>query len=468
MPSAELAVPARMSRVAVVVPGSRTREALVELARAGAVELAGALPPPEGEALEALRRLDSRVPAAHEAAPVLLDSPPDVASLERAEKRDLLAGEAELHRRTRLAVSHGSFAAWVGWAPSAALPRLGEALRPHGSAVVELARPSWVEPPTLLRTAPLERLFRPLVSVYGAARYRDVDPTLFTAVSFVLMFGMMFGDAGHGLVLAGLALWLRSRRTGRLAPYRHLWAIPFAAGLAAAVFGVLYGELFGPTKVLPTLWLDPIDDPEPLLLLGVAVGAVLLLVSYALGIANRWRESGPAVALFDQSGIAGLATFAGLLLLAAGFALHSLPAEIAGGVLGAGGFALLTTGFALRAGRGAAAVTQVGIESVDAVTRLVSNVISFTRLAAFGLMHAALGAIVFEAASALWGGAAGVVAAVLVFVLGNVLTFSLELLISGVQALRLEYYELYSRIFAGEGHAFAPWSLPVISLQEEP
>ncbi len=466
MPSAELVAPARMSRVAVVVPSTRTRDVLVALARAGVVELAGALPAPEGEEIEALRRLGSGEPA-RQLAPALLDSPPDVAMLERAERRELLAGEAELRRRIGLAVPHGSFAAWVGWAPSTALSELAEALHPLESAVVELARPSWVEPPTLLRAAPLERMFRPLVSVYGTARYRDLDPTLFTAVSFVLMFGMMFGDAGHGLVLAFLAVWLRGRRTGRLAPYRHLWAIPFAAGLVAAFFGVLYGELFGPTKILPTLWLDPIDNPVPLLLLGVAVGAALLLVSYILGIANRWRESGAAVAVLDQSGIAGLATFSGVLLLAAGLYLGNIPAEIAGGLIGLAGFVLLASGFALRAGRGAAAVTQAGIESIDAVTRLVSNVISFTRLAAFGLMHAALGAVVFEAASALWGGAAGAVAAVAVFVLGNVLTFSLELLISGVQALRLEYYELYSRIFAGEGHAFTPWRLPVVSLEEE-
>jgi V/A-type H+-transporting ATPase subunit I len=311
-------------------------------------------------------------------------------------------------------------------------------------------------------------MFRPLVSTYGTARYRDIDPTLFTAFSFILMFGMMFGDAGHGLVLALLAVWLRGRRTGRLAAYRHLWAIPFAAGLVAAFFGLLYGELFGPTKILPTLWLDPVSRPEPVLLVAVAVGAVLLLVSYVLGIVNRWRESGAAVAVLDQSGLAGLSTFVGLILLAAGYYLGSVPAEIAGGVIGVGGLVMLTTGFALRAGRGVAAVTEVGIESIDAVTRLVSNVISFTRLAAFGLMHAALGAIVFSAASALWGGVAGGIAAIAVFALGNVLTFSLELLISGVQALRLEYYELYSRIFAGEGHAFAPWSLPVVSLQEEP
>jgi V/A-type H+-transporting ATPase subunit I len=290
---------------------------------------------------------------------------------------------------------------------------------------------------------------------------------MFTAVSFVVMFGMMFGDTGHGLVLAGLALWLRGRRTGRLAPFRHLWAIPFAAGLAAACCGLLYGELFGPTKVLPTLWLNPLDSPTPLLVAGLAVGVVLLFASYVLGIVNRRRESGLAVALLDESGVAGLTAFAGVVLLACGVAFSAVVVAVVGGVLAAIGLSLVATGLALRAGRGAAAVTQVGIESIDALTRLFSNLISFTRLAAFGLMHAALGAVVFEAASALWGGAAGVVAAAIVFVLGNAITFTLELLISGVQALRLEYYELYSRIFAGEGHAFAPWSLSVVSLQEE-
>ena len=127
---------------------------------------------------------------------------------------------------------------------------------------------------------------------------------------------------------------------------------------------------------------------------------------------------------------------------------------------------LLAVGLVLEAGRGAAALTQAGVEFVDAVIRLFSNLVSFTRLAAFGLMHAAVGLVVFEAASALWGGPVGVVAATLVFIGGNAVAFALEALVTGVQALRLEYYELYSRIFSGEGHAFAPWSMPVRSPKE--
>ena len=179
--------------------------------------------------------------------------------------------------------------------------------------------------------------FRPLVQTYGTARYRDVDPTLFTAVSFVLMFGMMFGDAGHGLVLARLALWLRGRAPAGSRRYRHLWVIPFAAGLAAACFGVLYGELFGPTKVLPTLWLDPIDEPEPLLLLALAVGAVLLLVSYLIGIANRWRESGPPWRSSPSRASPGSRLRRRLILLAAGFYSRAFPAEIVGAVVGSSG-----------------------------------------------------------------------------------------------------------------------------------
>jgi V/A-type H+-transporting ATPase subunit I len=466
MRSAELLRAGRMSRVAVVSPRGRARDALVELAEAGCVELAGNLPPAEGDEAEALRRLKNLVAESREA-PALLRSPPEVSSLERRGKIGLLTGEVELQRRSRLAVEHGSFSAWVGWAPTARLDELSDRLAEVGSGLVELRRPAWVDPPTVYRPAAVERPFRPLVRTYGTPRYWDVDPTRFTAASFILMFGMMFGDVGHGLLLALIGLWLRRRREGRLAEVHDLWVIVFACGLAGACFGLLYGEAFGPTGLVPTLWLDPVDDPVPLFLVALAIGGVLLTTSYLIGIVNRWRESGFARALLDQSGIAGLMILVGGGIFAGGLHWHVRPLEILGGLICVAGIVLIGTGLALLAPRGAAAVIQVGIELVDAVTRLASNFLSFARLAAFGLMHAALGAVVFAAASALWGGVIGGIAAVIVFTLGNVLAFSLEALVTGVQALRLEYYELFSRIFSGEGQAFAPWSLRVLPTEEE-
>src|SRR5512134_4038477 len=170
-----------MSRVAIVTPQARLREALLEVADAGVVELVGALPPPQGEALEALRRLERVTGAAGPARPLLALAPPDVAALERRGERALLAGEVELTRRADAAVRHGSFAAYVGWVPERELEALSTRLAPVGAALTELPRPVWADPPTLLRTVRPARPFRPLVETYGAARYEDVDPTPFAA-----------------------------------------------------------------------------------------------------------------------------------------------------------------------------------------------------------------------------------------------------------------------------------------------
>ncbi|HEU4451226.1 MAG TPA: V-type ATPase 116kDa subunit family protein [Gaiellaceae bacterium] len=468
MSRAERAVTARMSRVAVVVPLDRLRAALVTLADTGSVELAGPLPGPEGAELEALRRLERQPAVDGRVEPRLAPEPVEPGELESLGRGDLLAGEVELRRRAEAAVRHGRYAAVVGWTPSDELERVGSLLAEAGAAVVELPRPSWAEPPTLLHDARGARPFRPLVDTYGAPRYADVDPTPFAAVAFVVMFGMMFGDVGHGLLLALLGVLLSRVRTGRLASLRRLWPFAVAGGLAAAVFGVLYGEAFGPTGLVPAVWLEPTEDPEALLLAAIGVGAVLLAVSYGIGIVNRWREHGRLAALVAPSGIAGFMVFLGLGLAAAGWYRESIPLGLLAAGLALGGVLLLGAGFHAEAGRGATAVTQATVEVVDAGVRVVANVISFTRLAAFGLMHAALAAVVWDATQALWGGAVASALAVLVFVLGNVLTFSLEALVAGVQALRLEYYELFSRIFAGEGRPFSPWHIPLDSPKEAP
>jgi len=460
----ELGAPARMSRVAIVAPTSRLRETLVAVADSGSVELAGHLAPPEGEEIEALRRVERQAPGADARRPRLAPQLPDVAELEQRGASSLLAGEVELKRRADAAVRHGAFAGYVGWTPEGELEQLGRRLATAGAAVVELARPPWEEPPTLLRSGRPSTPFRPLVETYGSARYEDIDPTPFAAVAFVLMFGMMFGDVGHGIVLAvlGLALHL----SGRVAALDQAWPLVVACGLSGAFFGLLYGQFFGPTGVVPTLWFDPLDEPVRLLVAALAVGSLLLAVSYAIGIANRWRERGAAAALVAPSGIAGSAVFLGGGLALAGVLSDTTALSVAGAIAIGIGVLLLALGFFLEAGRGAAAVAQALVEVVDAVVRVGASAISFARLAAFGLMHGALTAIVWDGTVALWSGALAIVAVIL-FLVGNTATFALEGLVAGVQALRLEYYELFSRVFAGEGRPFSPWSIPLATGEEE-
>jgi V/A-type H+-transporting ATPase subunit I len=459
-----------MARVAFVVPEPHLRAMLVTLAGAGAAQLVGPLPAPHGDAVEALRRLErARNGSSPATAPAAVSpTPAAVADLEHARRRDLLAGEVELERRAEGAVHRAGFGVLVGWVPTAELPALTHKLAGAGAAVVRLPRPRLVEPPTLLRPPRVVRSFRPLVSTYGATRYADIDPTPFAAVSFVVMFGMMFGDAGHGLLLVALGLLLRRSRSPRLAGVRHLWPFAVAGGVVAAVFGALYGEFFGPTGVVRAIWLEPLDDPVQLLAAGLAAGGLLLAVSYGLGVVNRVRESGWRAALLAPSGIAGLAVFAGGGLIALGVYARSDALVIAGGAVAAVGMLLLFGGFVADTGFGGAGIAQALIEVLDAVVRVGANLISFTRLAAFGLMHAALGLVVLGGARSLYrSGSIGAVAAVVLFVVGNAAAFGLEALVAGVQAMRLEYYELFSRVFAGEGQPFSPWKVTVIDRKEQ-
>ena len=266
----------------------------------------------------------------------------------------------------------------------------------------------------------------------------------------------------YAFLLATLGLLLRRSRSPRLQGLRPLWPFAVAGGLVAAGFGLLYGEAFGPTGIVPTLWLHPLDEPLRLLAVAVGVGALLLAASYGLGILNRWRESGPRAALVAPSGLAGFTVFAGGGGLALGVYLGATPVAVAGAAIAVGGVALLFAGFAAEAGLTGAGVTQALIEVLDAVLRLGANVASFARLAAFGLMHAALGAIILDGARYLWhAGAGGAFAAIALFAVGTAAAFAIETLVAGVQAMRLEYYELFSLVFAGEGEPFSPWRLPV-------
>ena len=464
MPLPDSAVPVRMRRIAVVAPQGRLRDALVSLARDGNVELAGPLAPLAGPEIDALRRLEQRSRASRPAPRVSLAAP-DLEALERAGDWSTIAGEAEVARREGTAIRHGSVAAVVGWTSEGEIEPLRTALAPLGGALVELEPPRWIEPPTLLHPLRAARAFRPLIDVYGAARYADLDPTLFAAVTFVLMFGIMFGDVGHGLVLVAAALVVRGSRRPWLAPFRALWPLPAAAGLSAAFFGLLYGEAFGPTGLVPTLWLSPLDDPVRLLVVAIALGGVLLVASYVIGTVNRAREAGALVAVLAPSGVAGL-----LLLLAGAVALlgwysHVRGLLLVGLALAVLAVALLTVGFLREAGHGPVAIAETVVEVFDAVVRTAGNTVSFARLAAFGLVHAAIGQAIVDGAGALRGSPLGWTAAAVLFVAGNVVAFTLEALVAGVQALRLEYYELFSRVFAGEGRPFQPWRLSVIDDQ---
>jgi len=463
----DAAVPVRMKRVALVAADESLRDMLVRVAAAAAVEIGpaaggeGISGPADTEAGGAAARRLQR--AGHPADAALSVERPDLDALERTGRYGLLAGEAQLEAYAAGAVRRAGACALAGWIPANRLGEVATSLAEVGGAVVSLSYPRGVQPPTLVAGRPLRRTVSPLVQTYGTVPYADIDPAWLAWGAYVLMFGMMFGDAGEGAALLGVAAALRAGWPGWARRFRQAWPFVGGAGLAATVFGLLYGECFGPTGLVPTIWLSPLDHPLTLLLVAVGIGAGLLAVAYVLGTINRWREGGWAAALYAPSGIAGTTVFVGIGAMAGGWYWHQDLLLAAGGVVALAGLALAAVGFLADAGGGAAGRFQASIELFDLVVRLGSNVVSFTRLAAFGLTHAALGLIVWEGTRALWRhGGLLTVAAVAVFAAGTALAFSLEALVAAIQALRLEYYELFSRVFVTQGRPFRPWHLPTV------
>ncbi len=240
-----------------------------------------------------------------------------------------------------------------------------------------------------------------------------------------------------------------------------MWIFVGAAGVAASVFGVLYGECFGPTGLVPVVWLAPLDEPMRLLLVALAVGAVLLGVAYTVGAINRWREGGFRLAVYAPSGIAGARCSPASAPCWAGTWSAAgcwwrlgwrSPARSAAGLDRSvcrvrwrrGG---ASAGRDRRAGSGGASRVEPGVVRPSGSVRHDSR-------------RAWLGGVARDDGTCGRTAGIGAVGAVVLFVMGNVVAFALEALVAGVQALRLEFYELFSRVFIGEGRPFRPWTSP--------
>ncbi len=464
MPSFEVPTSVRMGRIAVVAPTWAVRDVLVGLAEAGSVEIVGDATPTSGPAAESLARLERGGTKA--TVRRICREPPDLAQLEADGAADLLAGEAELEWRRLMAVEHGRVAAFVGWTPEAGIPALTSRLADAGASVVKLPPSVAEEPPTLLQPRRVTGSFRPLLNAYGVLPYSNVDPTGFAAVAFVFMFGMMFGDVGHGAIVVAIGLFLARTVRAKYRSLRPAAPLLIACGISGMAFGFLYGEFFGPTGIVEPLWLNPLEEPLLLFAAAVIFGAVMLAISYLLGTVNRWRESGPRTALYASSGLAGALVFVAVAVGVLGVLSGTTTLYLLALVFAAIGLVLLVIGAYSEAGGGGVGTTLAVVNLFDTSVRIVSSSVSFVRLAAFGMMHAALSLVIWEGTVALTQQPWGWPFAIALFVVGTVLAVALEGLVAGIQALRLEYYEMFSRVFATEGRVFSPFVLELIEDEE--
>lgn len=312
------------------------------------------------------------------------------------------------------------------------------------------AAPPGLQAPLLLHNPWWARPYESFGNLLGTPGRNAADPSALVALIFPLIFGYMFGDFGQGLVLVAF---------GALAGERWPLAKLFIpAGLSAAFFGLVFGSVFSLPGRLQPLWLDPLEQPLPVLLLPLLGGAALLLGSLLLaGVEARWR--GELAVWLRREGAPAL-PYPGLLLAIVMPAdwrltilLATLIASLAAGVLSA---------WQQRDGMLPTAVLSALASSAEKTAQLAINTISFVRVGAFAIAHAGLSAALVLLADAAGEG----LGALLTLILGNVFILALEALVVSVQTTRLILFEFFTRFFLASGRAFHPAAPPAPTTME--
>jgi V/A-type H+-transporting ATPase subunit I len=331
------------------------------------------------------------------------------------------------------------------------------------------------------------RSFERMVFSYSIPLYGTIDPTPFVAVMFVLLFAIMFGDVGQGLVGLIIGLLINSGRVASFESYRRKsFGTAFAAaGLASMVSGFFYGSFFAnehflePASRFVTRLLvgRPIDHiislqgfQKIILFFGVTigVGAIINSIGLLINLVNTIRRRDWEAALLSKTGLAGALFFWYGLSIAIRILLGGHLAAIDFVALAIPLLALFLKDPLMRLAEGHRPLLSEGMfafimggiaEILESAIYYVSNSVSFLRVAAFALAHTVLSTIIILMADMVGGAPGGIVFKLLVIVIGNSVIVILEGLIVSIQVVRLQYYEFFSKFFNESGEEFVPFNL---------
>lgn len=345
-----------------------------------------------------------------------------------------------------------------GWVPESELNKFENLEDKYKNTIITTKDVDSVneQPPTKLKNNKFVRPFEYMVNMYGAPNYDEIDPTPFFAITYMLLYGLMFGDLGQGLVFLGLGFWLSKKN-------ETFGAILKRIGISASIFGLMYGSFFGREDLIPTLLIKPFDNIMTVLIASVAFGVTLMMISYIIGIYNKVHlQKNIEEGIFGKEGLAGLMMMSSFIIIVLAIVnVGPVPKNI--------GLILLIISIVMMVFKQPIARKLEGNKKlydqakgdyylegsfsvIEALLSVFSNLVSFTRVGAFAINHVGL-YMAFEVMAKLVGGG---IKGFILLVIGNIFIIGLEGMIVGIQGLRLEFYEMFSKYYEGNGHLFRP------------
>ena len=369
---------------------------------------------------------------------------------------------------------HSSFVL-IGWIPSEYEGRIQAVLSPIDRIEViftKAAEEPQHSPPVKLKNKFFFRPFEYYTEMYGLPNYHEIDPSWFIALTYTVLFGIMFADVGHGIMLLIAAIYmLRVKKM-------PLGALLIPCSISSTIFGFVFGSVFGFEELLNPVYkalfgledkpIDALEGGTTMILIysAVGIGVVLLLIAMILNIISCFKRGDVGGALFGVNGLSGFVFYGSLIVgLICDLVLH-IPVMNTAYVL-----LLIVLPVVLIFLRepltklirreknifgesiGSFIVDNL-FEMFEVAISYVSNTMSFLRVGAFILVHAGMMKVVFVLAEM-----SGPIGYVIILIIGNIIVMALEALLVGIQVLRLEYYEMFSRFYIGDGRQYQPVSV---------
>lgn len=321
-----------------------------------------------------------------------------------------------------------------------------------------------LSPPIKIKNSKFTEPFSMFVEMYGLPSYNGINPTALVAITYTLLFGIMFGDLGQGLVIAIIGFLMHKFKKS------NFGAILTRIGLSSAIFGTLYGSVFGFED-----WLDPMykklgisflpfkamEQTNTVLIGAIALGIILIVISIILNIIVGLKNKDYERAVFGNNGFVGLIFFLGLLVGIAGLLINInifSPVYIICILVIPLIIMFLREPLGCLFKHKKFHVDSVGdfiasnfFEVFEFLLGYATNTLSFVRIGGFVLSHAGMMSVVLALSESASAGISPII-----IVIGNIFVMAMEGMIVGIQVLRLEFYEIFSRFYDGDGKEFKP------------
>ncbi|MHA1718497.1 MAG: V-type ATP synthase subunit I [Promethearchaeota archaeon] len=319
----------------------------------------------------------------------------------------------------------------------------------------DLIIPTLVEPPKILKP------FTLLVRLYGITSYSEIDPTIFVALTYPILFGLMFGDLGQGMVLffVGLLIAFSKRKDKTNTMYDGGFLLMWL-GIAAALGGLLYGSFFGSEEFVNPLFVNPMSNVKVVLKLTILIGVIHICLGWFIAMLNNIQNKKIYLAFADPF-LKILMLIGGAIVifkfqfdLPAWFSPDSFPPYPVLLVILPSILLLIAKPIGklfkipyLKKETTGELISEQAVDVGETYLSMLSNVASYSRLLALAMAHIGLMLVITVIVSMFhsW------IVIAIILILGNLFVIIMESVLAAIHAMRLTYYEFFSKFYLADG-----------------